>query len=188
MADDPSWVYDENCWCDQCVAYRAERGGSPEPFVNQEQGVAVSAPRFWPLGAGRVVNSPFGPRDGGFHAGTDFGVDAGSAGEPVYAAQGGTVLFAGEAQGYGGPDPAGWVVIDHPGEDGSGCTEYGHIVREVDVGERVEAGQRIGHINPDPNTNGGTAPHLHMSLMPAEYNPGAKIDPVPWLEGSSEPT
>lgn len=144
----------------------------------------TEAPRFWPVGAGRAVMSPFGPRGGGFHTGTDFDFDDDS----VYAAQGGTVLFAGEAQGYGGPDPAGWVVIDHPGgSDGSGCTEYGHIVREVDVGERVEAGQRIGYINPDQNTNGGVPPHLHMSVMPQEYNPAAKIDPVPWLDGSAEP-
>jgi hypothetical protein len=36
MADDPDWVYDENCWCERCVAYRAAHGGSPEQFVNQD--------------------------------------------------------------------------------------------------------------------------------------------------------
>lgn len=54
-------------------------------------------PRFWPLGEGRIVTSPFGPRDGSFHAGTDFGRAGGSAGMPVYACQGGTVIYAGEA-------------------------------------------------------------------------------------------
>lgn len=146
-----------------------------------------SATRYWPLGEGRIVTSPYGPRSGGYHYGTDFGRNGGSANMPVYAAAGGTVLYAGSAQGYGGPDPAGWVVIDHPTADGGGCTEYGHIIREVSVGQRVEAGQRIARINPDSRTNGGTAPHLHMSVMPREYNPGAKIDPVPWLGAAREP-
>ena len=70
----------------------------------------------------RIVTSPFGPRDGGFHAGTDFGFPGGS-GRPVYACASGTVIHAGAAQGYGGPDPAGWLVIDHPAEVGGGCTE-----------------------------------------------------------------
>lgn len=148
--------------------------------------------RFWPLGAGRIVTSPFGPRSGGFHYGTDFGRSGGSAGMPVYAVADGTVIHAGAAQGYGGPDPAGWLVIDHPAEAGGGCTEYGHIVREVAIGDRVTAGQRIGHINPDTRTNGGTAqrpvaPHLHLSVMPREYNPATKIDPIPWLGAAIEP-
>ncbi|AHJ86314.1 lysin A [Mycobacterium phage 32HC] len=149
-------------------------------------------PRYWPLGAGRIVTSPFGPRSGGFHAGVDFGRNGGSAGMPVYAVQSGTVIYAGAAQGYGGPDPAGWLVIDSTDAEGSGCLEYGHIVREVSKGQHVSAGQRIGHINPDTRTNGGTpsnpiAPHLHLSDMPREYNPGAKQDPMKRLAGAREP-
>ena len=78
-------------------------------------------------------------------------------------------------------------MIDHPTEDGSGCTEYGHIIREVAKGDRVATGQRIGHINPDRATNGGVAPHLHLSDMPREYDPQAKMDPMPWLTGTLEP-
>jgi murein DD-endopeptidase MepM/ murein hydrolase activator NlpD len=148
--------------------------------------------RFWPLTADRVITSPFGPRGGGFHTGCDMAFQGDTVNRPVYACAGGTVQYAGEAQGYGGPDPAGWLVIDHPGEDGGGCTEYGHIVREVDAGQRVEAGQRIAHINGDPNTNGSTpdyqmAPHLHLAVMPAAYDPNGKIDPVAWLEGARDP-
>ena len=58
--------------------------------------------RFFPLGAGRVVTSPFGPRAGGFHYGVDFGRVGGSANMPVYAIQSGVVIYAGAAQGYGG--------------------------------------------------------------------------------------
>ena len=115
--------------------------------------------RYWPLGTGRIVTSPFGPRDDGFHAGTDFGFPGGSANKPVYACASGIVIYAGAAQGYGGPDPAGWLVIDHPGGVGGGCTEYGHIIREVGGGEHVTAGQRVARINPDSATNGGVAPH-----------------------------
>lgn len=143
--------------------------------------------RYWPLGAGRKVTSPFGPRSGGTHTGCDFGRDGGSAGMAVYAIQAGTVIFAGAAQGYGGPDPAGWLVIDSNDAEGGGCLEYGHIVRAVKKGDRVAAGQLIGHINPDTRTNGGVAPHLHVSDMPREYNPGTKQDPLIRLRGALEP-
>ncbi|WP_259443602.1 M23 family metallopeptidase [Rhodococcus sp. DMU2021] len=143
--------------------------------------------KYWPLKRGFMITSPFGQRAGGFHAGTDFGWEGGSANLPVHAVKGGTVIYAGAASGYGGPDPAGWIVIDHPTEDGGGVSEYGHIIREVQVGQRVEAGQRIGRINPDSRTNGGVAPHLHLSVMPYEYNPSRKLDPVPWLDGALYP-
>ncbi|OBI00512.1 M23 family metallopeptidase [Mycobacterium sp. E2733] len=134
-----------------------------------------------------MVTSGFGWRDGEWHAGTDFGRPGGSANMPVYACQSGTVIYAGQAQGYGGPDPAGWLVIDSSHEQGSGCVEYGHIVREVAQGDVVAAGQRIAHINPDTATNGHVPPHLHVSVMPYDYNPASKIDPMPWLRGALEP-
>ncbi len=107
----------------------------------------------------------------------------------MYAVQAGTVIHAGGAQGYGGPDPAGWLVIDSTDDQGGGVFEYGHIVRDVSVrvGSKVAAGQRIGSINPDSATNGGVAPHLHLSYMPSEYNPAAKQDPIPVLVGALDP-
>jgi murein DD-endopeptidase MepM/ murein hydrolase activator NlpD len=143
--------------------------------------------RYWPLGTGWTVTSPFGPRGGGFHSGTEFGFPDGSANKPVYACASGTVIYAGAAQGYGGPDPAGWLVIDHPPGAGGGCTEYGHIIRAVARADHVMAGQHIARINPNSATNGGVAPHLHRSVMPPEYNPNAKIDPIPRLSGAVEP-
>jgi len=140
--------------------------------------------RFWPMKRGCIVTSPFGPRDGGFHTGVDFGWPDGSAGLPVYAIQSGTVIHAGAADGYGGPDPAGWLVVDSTDAEGGGCLEYGHIIREVKLGQHVTAGQRIGRINPDKRTNAGVDPHLHVSAMPREYNPGAKQDVLPWLKGA----
>lgn len=144
--------------------------------------------RYWPLEAGHIVTSWFGPRGDEFHWGTDFGWEGGSAGRPVFAVQSGTVIFAGPADGYGGPDPAGWVVVDSADDQGGGCVEYGHIVREVRAGQHVTAGQRIAHINPHPETNGGVPPHLHLSVMPLGYDPYAKFDPVPWLASAAFPT
>lgn len=139
----------------------------------------------WPLGEGRKVTSPFGPRDGGFHFGVDFGRTGGSANMPVYAPQSGTVLYAGAAQGYGGPDPCGWLVIQSVG----GVWELGHIRRlpNVTVGSKVVEGQQIAVINPDSNTNGGTAPHLHVSYMAGSYDPARKSDPLRVLAGAKEP-
>ncbi len=145
--------------------------------------------RYWPLGSGRKVTSPFGPRDGGFHTGCDFGRDPSSVGMTIYAVQAGTVIYAGAAQGYGGPDPAGWLVIDSTDAEGGGCLEYGHLLRlpNIRVGVHVEAGQPIATINPNSGTNGGVAPHLHLSDMPAGYDPSAKQNPMPRLAGAREP-
>lgn len=141
---------------------------------------------FWPLDSGRIVTSPFGPRGSGFHAGTDFGFPGGSANRPVYAAETGTVRYLGSAQGYGGPFPHGWIVTD---SDNGRCWEYGHItaLKHVRVGGVVQAGEQIAVINPDSETNGGTAPHLHLSLMPDGYNPARKVDPMPVLAGARNP-
>lgn len=149
----------------------------------------MGAKKFWPLGNGRIVTSPFGQRAGGFHTGTDFGAPGGSAGMRVYAVQSGTVIYCGAAQGYGGPDPAGWVVIDSDDSQGGGVWEYGHIVRldSIKPGSFVQAGQQIGIINPDSSTNGGVDPHLHVSFMPGSYKPDQKISPMGQLRGALEP-
>lgn len=126
-----------------------------------------------------IVTSRYGPRWGTIHLGTDFGTGTGkTANRPIYAVKDGTVIMTGAAQGYGGPAPAGWIVIDHPASVGGGTSEYGHIISEVRVGQRVKEGQRIGYINPSSATNGGVAPHLHFSWMPYDYNPSRKIDPM----------
>ncbi|WP_066527108.1 peptidoglycan DD-metalloendopeptidase family protein [Corynebacterium bouchesdurhonense] len=131
-----------------------------------------------PVPKGFEVTSPFGPRWGTIHKGTDFGRQGGAANQPIFAVRDGTVIMTGAAQGYGGPGPAGWIVIDHPASVGGGTSEYGHIISEVAVGQKVREGQRIGYINPNQATNGGVAPHLHFSWMPKGYNPSAKIDPM----------
>jgi hypothetical protein len=140
---------------------------------------------FWPLRAGRIVTSPFGQRGDEWHAGVDFGFPNGSASAPVYAVDNGTVRYCGAADGYGGPDPCGWIVI----ESLSGCWEYGHIRRltGIYVGATVRAGDQIAIVNPDSASNGGVDPHLHLSWMPGGYNLNNKLDPLPRLAGAEDP-
>ncbi|CAM3483897.1 peptidoglycan DD-metalloendopeptidase family protein [Tsukamurella hominis] len=146
--------------------------------------------RFHPLDRGYQITSGYGWRafDNAVHKGIDFGWPGGSGGRPVFAIQAGTVQYAGAAAGYGGPDPAGWLVIDSDDAQGGGCFEYGHIVREVKVGDRVAAGQRIGRINPNQNSNGAVAPHLHVSWWPRAYGgPEGKQDFKRLLDGATYP-
>ena len=112
-----------------------------------------------PVRKGFVITSGLGPRWGTIHWGTDYGLAGGSGGEPIYAVKRGKVLAAGPASGFGQ-----WVRLDHDTSVGGWETVYGHIIPEVSVGQVVEEGQRIGHINPDSNTNGGVAPHLHLEI------------------------
>ncbi|MGJ4169985.1 GH25 family lysozyme [Corynebacterium macclintockiae] len=134
-----------------------------------------------PVERGFYVTSGFGPREGGFHWGTDFGCGGGSGGRPVYAVKAGTVQYAGNASGFGK-----WVTIDHPSEVGGGYTVYGHVIPEVSPGQRVAEGQRIARINPDPSTNGGVAPHLHLEWHRFVWSPpGAnRLDPMRMLAGA----
>lgn len=142
------------------------------------------APKYWPLERGHMVTSGFGARWGTTHWGCDFGREGGSGGMAVHAVQGGSVTHVGPASGFGQ-----WVVLDHPTADGSGTTVYGHIIPEVHLGQRVEAGQRIAHINPDSNTNGGVAPHLHLEWHRYVWSPPGpnRLDPLPLLEGALYP-
>ncbi|MFC9432675.1 peptidoglycan DD-metalloendopeptidase family protein [Nocardia sp. NPDC057030] len=124
--------------------------------------------------------SGFGPRDGGFHAGQDFEA---ADGTPFYACAGGTVLYIGEAQGYGQ-----WIVIDHPASVGGGVTEYGHMwhagATGLQVGDRVDGGQLLGYVGSNGQSSG---PHLHLSVMPHGYAPQAKLDPMTWLASAIYP-
>lgn len=138
-------------------------------------------PRYWPLTRETLhLGSPFGPRPGGFHAGQDFPAPDGT---PIYACASGTVLYLGAAAGYGQ-----WIVIDHPADAGGGVTEYGHMwdarATGLRVGDHVKAGQLIGYVGSNGQSSG---PHLHLSVMPYDYRPATKIDPLGWLAGADYP-
>ncbi|WP_306594153.1 GH25 family lysozyme [Corynebacterium striatum] len=128
-----------------------------------------------PVNAGFVVTSPFGARWGTTHWGTDFGLAGGSGGHPIFAVREGTITRAGAASGFGQ-----WITLDVDAANGGGLFVYGHVIPEVSVGQRVSEGQRIGRINPDSNTNGGVAPHLHFEQHRHVWSqPGPdRLDPM----------
>ena len=95
---------------------------------------------------------PVGGISGDFHLGLDI---AGSVGDPVYAAQGGTVIRASWFSSYGN-----CVDIQHP----SGLiTRYAHLsAYHVSVGDTVSQGQIIADIGATGNVTG---PHLHFETI-----------------------
>lgn len=86
-----------------------------------------------------------------YHTGVDL---SGSPGTPVFAANGGTVVFAGwNTYGYGNT-----VVLVH----GSFMTLYAHMSAiNVGCGQYVNAGQVVGAVGSTGNSSG---PHLHFEI------------------------
>jgi hypothetical protein len=115
------------------------------------------------------------------HWGQDF---AASDGTRIYAAQAGTVVYIGAAQGFGQ-----WIVIDHPTAAGSGTTVYGHMWHAAATGLRqgdhVDAGQHVAYVGNNGESSGA---HLHFEVHPTVWRPGSQIDPMPWLAGALDPT
>ena len=111
-----------------------------------------------------MLSSPFGPRWGAYHLGTDF---AASTGTPILAAAAGTVTAAGSHATMGN-----YVIINH----GYGIrTTYMHASElYVDAGEAVYAGQAIAAVG---STGNSTGPHLHFQI---EID-GQAVDPMAFL-------
>lgn len=113
-------------------------------------------------GFGVRLNPMGGPS--GFHGGIDIGAPFGA---PIYAASGGTVVYAGPAQGFGNE-----VVLQHVG---GVQTVYGHMERIiVAAGAVVRAGQPIALVGSEGESTG---PHLHFEV----HVDGVYADPLPWL-------
>lgn len=106
-------------------------------------------------GGTRWINPlPNGTFVRGYYAGHS-GIDISAAtGTPIYAANGGPILYAGwNNWGYGIT-----VVIGH----GPWSTLYGHMSsRAVGCGQTVGAGQIIGYVGSTGNSSG---PHLHFEI------------------------
>ncbi len=116
---------------------------------------------------GSHITSTFGHRDfdNKFHKGLDLGT--GSQNIPTYAAEAGTVTFAGRAGAAGN-----LIVIEH--EDGL-VTKYMHHSRMyVKIGQKVEKGQQIGLSG---TTGYSTGNHLHFQV---EKN-GVAMNPAIYL-------
>ena len=125
----------------EAAAAAASAGGTGEPG--------------WPVNG--PITSPFGWRVHPiwgtqiFHAGIDIAADYG---QPVHAADSGTVIYAGWLGGYGNA-----VMINH---GGGMVTLYGHNSSfTVDVGEHVSRGQTIALAG---STGNSTGPHCHFEV------------------------
>ena len=127
---------------------------------------------LWP--APGLLTSRYGTRvhpiygDSRFHAGIDIG---GGLGARVSAADGGTVIYAGSAAGYGT-----LVVITHGvvgGRDLS--TAYAHMGQlDVYEGQIVGRGEKVGEIGNEGNSTG---PHLHFEVR----RDGEPVDPLDYV-------
>lgn len=112
-----------------------------------------------------TITSRFGWRSRGWHSGLDI---AGPTGDPIVAAEAGTVTFAEWYSGYGN-----LIKIDH----GNGMeTYYAHLSEiYVSVGDEVERGEYIGDLG---STGNSTGPHLHFEVRfdGTAYNPLDYLD------------
>jgi murein DD-endopeptidase MepM/ murein hydrolase activator NlpD len=110
------------------------------------------------------LTSRYGARWGRTHEGIDL---AAPIGTPVYAADGGVVIWVGVRGSYGK-----MIQIDH----GAGyVTYYGHLSKyNIKVGDKVYKGQKIGAVG---STGRSTGPHLHFEIL----KNGNPVNPLKYL-------
>ncbi|GAC1409656.1 MAG: hypothetical protein NVSMB57_02490 [Actinomycetota bacterium] len=139
-----------------------------EGLINSRGSVSIGAVSIrglqWPT-ISHSINSPYGPRWGGFHTGID--LHCSSYGDPIYAAKAGRVIAAQWGGGYGN-----MIIIDH----GNGVsTLYAHQSKMyVSDGAQVTRGQHIGGCG---STGHSTGKHLHFEVR---IN-GRHRNPLPYL-------
>lgn len=124
-------------------------------FLEDQKLMMTHIPTLWPSRG--WVTSGFGYRSSPFTSASSFheGIDiSNNVGTPVVAPADGTVVYAGDREGYGKV-----LVISH----GYGLmTRYGHLAEySVQVGDTVTRGQHIGSVG---RTGRTTGPHLHYEV------------------------
>src|SRR5690606_17959134 len=126
----------------ECYVFRTSADSEYSCFT-QSSGQTVTTPAGMVTPVSGVLTSTFGPRmhpivkEVRVHAGVD---GAAPTGTPVYAAYAGTVIAAGDGQGYGN-----LIRLGHPG---GRETRYAHLSKFADgiaAGVKVNAGDLIGY-------------------------------------------
>ena len=136
----------------------------PETAANPP---SSSGPIQWPL-ASVKLSSPYGPRWGTLHAGTDFDPGFGAS---ILAAADGIVIAAFPSAG----NSLGiCAIISHNVNGVKFDTLYGHMSQmNVSVGQSVSAGQLVGLVG---STGNSTGPHLHYEfLMGGQHRDPMKV-------------
>jgi len=115
------------------------------------------------------------------------GVDIAKNGTvPIVAAADGTVTQSNYSSSYGE-----FVMIVHKDENGQNWeTVYAHMrrgSREVQVGQRVRQGQRIGYMG---NTGDSTGQHLHFEIHRGRWNNSKSnaVNPLNYMNMNQSPT
>ena len=141
----------------QTLTITPESIASPKPRPNPDG-------LIWPLDG--IITSTFGYRvlfGSNFHNGLDIN---GNTGDPIRAAVGGVVTFAGWHGGYGN-----LLVITHNDKE----FYYGHASKLLaTVGEVVEQGDLVALVG---STGNSTGAHLHFEIR----IDGESVDPLPHL-------
>jgi murein DD-endopeptidase MepM/ murein hydrolase activator NlpD len=169
----PGGIAEEINWAPPVVTGSSSGGSGPggsPGTVSFEPGAPGSCAPM-PPGAGTAWGAPMnrgsytitrGYSD--WHPGIDL---AAPTGTPIFAANGGTVIFAGRSNwGYGLA-----VVIS----SGPFFTLYGHMSQvNVSCGQVVGTGQQIGAVGSTGNSSG---PHLHFEILygSTRTNPSSTI-------------
>jgi murein DD-endopeptidase MepM/ murein hydrolase activator NlpD len=126
------------------------------------------------LGTGWKWVRGFGPE----HSGVDFGAPLGT---PVYAFEGGTIVYARDASSDPNAGKAhaggGGNVVNVRLGNGSLTEQYAHLdTIAVKSGDVIKTGQLIGTVG---QTGNATGPHLHFALFKDDLFGGmSALDPL----------
>lgn len=145
------------------------------PVEVSTTGVSGTGSFVWPVPCSMRVTSRYGNRTDPFTGSTAYhsGIDIdgfGNDGQPIVAADSGTVITATTNSGYGN-----YVIIDH----GNTKTVYAHMSGfAVSAGQTVTQGQTIGFLGA---TGRATGTHCHFEV----YVGDSRVDPTSYFSGIS---
>lgn len=131
------------------------------------KGLAMA--KMHPIIGDGYLSSPYGMRGGRLHAGADYRPRAGY-GSPVYATFAGEVIKTVSSRKPGQTNRTNELAAYRTGNgvrvrnpDGESQL-YGHVKPAVRTGQKVKAGDLLGHVDNSGNTTG---PHVHFEIWNA---------------------